>query len=54
MMTQHSKKHHEPHLLGDFQLPSQAPNEHLNAPMEILGSVDVNRPFQHTKRPLHG
>ena len=58
MVTQQSKKCHisenEPHIVGDFWLPSQAPNENLNAPMEILGSVDVNQPFERTKWPLHG
>jgi len=58
MMTQHSKKCHiyenESHIEWDILLPSQDPNEILKTPLEILGSLDVDRLFERGKWPLQG
>ena len=58
MMTQHSKKCHisknEPHLAGEFWLPSQSPNEIPKITLQILGSLDVDRLFECGKWPPQG
>ena len=57
MMTQHSKKRHisenEPHLSGDFWLPSPDPNEIMKTLLEILGFLYVYILFEREKKPLH-
>jgi hypothetical protein len=42
-----------PNIAGDFLIPSQALNEDLKLPLEILGFLDVNRLFKHVKQTLH-
>jgi hypothetical protein len=36
-------------IVGLFSIPSQAPNEDLKTPLEILYSLDVDRLFRHEK-----
>jgi hypothetical protein len=42
------------HIAGNFFLPSQDLNSDVKIPLEILGSVDVNRLFERVKQPLQG
>ena len=37
-------------LAGHFSIPSQAPNEDLKTPLDILDSLDVDQLFIHEKQ----
>jgi hypothetical protein len=42
-----------PNLVGKFFIASRDPNAYLKEPLEILGFVDVDRLFKHSKWTLH-